>query len=634
MKNIFTTKAAFKRYFLFLRPLAFLILIFVFTGNRSIAQNSVAIVISPAAASVEVNETFTVDVLVDFASGSLAAVDAYVNFNPLDLEVTAIPTVPAPTQTALPGVSVNFNDLATINALGQIDHGRFTTLPIASHPNTDFVLFSISFRALRVPPGGTTSISFNTVPVRQTLAVENALPILSGTTPGTITINAVNCTTPLATISAPGGTITCNSQSFNLVLASATNGTEPFDVTIEGPDGTETYNDINIGSPITTFTPPTVSIWATPTPTTYDDEVYTLGLRFTSSVAGFVKGIRFFAADEVSAVPGNYTGQLWSDGGTLITSGTFTSVTAGAWNEVLFPSPILINPGQIYVASYHTGTSTFYASTPASLDADFTNGPLTALANGGVFTADPEGGPYSPKFPFSSVQGNYWVDVLFSPNQYTFNLTGLTDADGCTNTGTLQTLNVTSVDCATLPVSLLNLSATPKESSVQLNWSTAFEQNNNGFEVQRRTDAGDWTVIGFVKGAGTTYSTRHYNYTDEKLSNGKYYYRLKQVDINGRYEYSPVVSAVLGGSAKFTLDQNYPNPFRGETIVRFTLPQKSVVKLSLFDMHGRLVRTLVNGSKDKGSHAVTVNSSSLSSGLYYYKLESDNFTDVKKMTIQ
>lgn len=632
MKSTFTGKIAVRKYFHFC--FRALLPAFFFLGglNNAFSQNSVDVLIDPASTNVEVGETFTVDVKVDFGTGSIASINAYVFFNTLDLEVVSLPTVPTATSNSLlPGVSIAFNSLVNMNTTGQIRHGRFNSDPLVdgTHPDDDFVFFTITFRALRVPPGGTTPLTFGTTFPTETAAGEfNQADALNQTINGTVVISAVGCTTPLATISAPGGTTTCNSQTFNLILASAT-GASPFDVTIDGPEGSATYNDITVGSPITSFVPPTLNVFATPTPVTYTDAVYTLGLRFTSSVSGFVRGIRFYGAEEGSAAPGNYTGQLWTDGGTLLTSGVFTGVTTEAWNELIFPQPILISPGTTYVASYHTGSYPAYASTPNGLVGAVTNGPLTALAGGGVFNQGP-----TPAFPIQTVQGNYWVDVLFSPNQYSFDLTGVTDANGCVNTGALQTLSITSVDCATLPVSLLGLSATPKDNSVVLKWSTASEINNKGFEVQRKTETGDWVAIGFVQGSGSSQSTHYYDYTDNNLQPNRYYYRLKQVDIDGRFEYSPVVSAVIGSAEKFSLEQNYPNPFRSETVIRFTLPGKTNVKLSLYDIQGRLVRTLVNGSRDKGTHAVTVNSTTLTSGLYYYKLESENFSAVKKMTIQ
>ena len=573
----------------------------------------------PQTTNTTPGSSFQVIVRADFTAASpLAGIETHFTFDNSKLQATNITNL---SQGVLPliAISPSFN-----NTTGTVDFAAGTS---SSHPTADFNLYSVDFTVLPAATSGSTPLAFNTT---TTLAGDPAAnDILNSTINGNVVITGVGCTPPEAVISAPGGTTTCNGQAFNLLLSSAPVGTGPFDLTITGPDGTATYNDIAVGSPITTFTPPSLSIWTAPTPVTYNDASYTLGTRFTSSVAGFVKGIRFFSADEVSAVPGNYTGQLWTGTGTLLASGVFVNVTAGGWQELVFATPVLISPGTPYIASYNTGVSTFYASTPGGLAADFTNGPLTALGNGGVFVAGAVPAP-----PFASVQGNYWVDVLFSPNQYSFNLTSVKDALECINTGALQTLNITSVDCATLPVSLLNLSATPGDNSVLLSWSTASEINNKGFEVQRKTESGDWTAIGFVNGIDNCGSTHHYNYTDNKLSPSRYYYRLKQIDIDGRFEYSPVVSAVIGGAEKFSLEQNYPNPFRSETVIRFTLPGKANVKLTLFDMHGRIVKTVINGSRDKGAHAVTVNSSSLSSGLYYYRLESENFSAVKKMTIQ
>ncbi len=185
-----------------------------------------------------------------------------------------------------------------------------------------------------------------------------------------------------------------------------------------------------------------------------------------------------------------------------------------------------------------------------------------------------------------------------------------------------------------LPVTLLNLSAVPNENSITVRWSTATEINNQGFELQRSNDGNNWSAIAFVNGAGNSNSNKNYLYEDKNLLASKYYYRLKQVDIDQRFVYSPIVSARLDNNGNFSLEQNYPNPFRNETIVKFTLPRAEKVNLSLFDMNGRLVKVLVSGSKERGTHAINVNTASLSSGLYYYKIQAGNFSAVKKMTVQ
>jgi hypothetical protein len=84
----------------------------------------------------------------------------------------------------------------------------------------------------------------------------------------------------------------------------------------------------------------------------------------------------------------------------------------------------------------------------------------------------------------------------------------------------------------------------------------------------------------------------------------------------------------------FFLSQNFPNPASGHTTIRFSLPQPEKVTLSLFDGSGRVVKVLVNGSKEAGAHTVNLSTEVLSKGVYYYKIQAGNFTDVKKLTIQ
>jgi hypothetical protein len=191
-----------------------------------------------------------------------------------------------------------------------------------------------------------------------------------------------------------------------------------------------------------------------------------------------------------------------------------------------------------------------------------------------------------------------------------------------------------TIQNVSLPVTLVNLSASPAGKKVTLNWSTASENNNRGFDIQRSTDGMSWTTIGFVAGAGNSNFTKNYSYVDDNLEARKYYYRLNQMDIDGRSKYSVVVSAVIGTKAEYVLGQNYPNPFRNETTIQYILPQAGQVNLSLFDISGRTVRVLVSGSNEAGTHAIVVNTGSLTKGIYYYRLQAGDFTDVKKLTIQ
>ncbi len=595
----------------------------------------VTIVVNPLVTTTSVGQSFTVTVAADFNGAPLGVddIEIHLAFDNTKLSVTNIVEGPVVSAFTAKPIPLEPSPYTATNTAGQIDYRATTTAGI---PTTDFDIISITFLVIG-GDGTTTPLTIRQdLPLDASGAAGSGSSVLAGVIDGTVTINAAGCVIPSVTMSAPAGVTTCNSQPFNLVLSAAPAGQEPFDLTITGPGGTATYDDIPVGGVITNFTPTVEKIWPNtpaPVPFTGIDASVTLGVKFQSSVSGFVTGVRFFSPDEVSLVPGFYTGQLWTESGTLLASGTFTGLATNIWQELTFATPILIDANTTYVASYHTD-GIKYVGTFGGLVTGVTNGSLTALDNAtaggnGVYTYGA-----AAAFPTTSNGSNYWVDVIFAPNVYSFNLIGVKDALECSNAGALQALSVTSVDCATLPVTLLNLSAVPKEKTIHLNWVTSSENNNKGFEIQRSIDAANWSVISFVNGAGTSNSIINYSYVDGSLSSGRYYYRLKQIDIDLRFVYSAVVSAVIGGNESFSLAQNFPNPFRSETIVRFTLPQKSKVNLSIFDMYGRLVKVLVNESRDKGTHAINVYPGTLSAGLYYYKIQAGDFTDVKKMTIQ
>ena len=245
-----------------------------------------------------------------------------------------------------------------------------------------------------------------------------------------------NCAAISATISNSSD---CDGNPFDLVLSSAT-GIAPFDVVING----KTYNDIPVGGVITTITE-SEKIWTTnPVANTYEDSPVELGVRFTSGIPGFVKGIRFFSANNVS---GNYTGHLWTADGNMLASAIFTNVTANGWQEVLFSEPVKIEAGVIYVASYYNGSG-IYAATSQGLSQPVNNGnSLTTLTNdgkapGGVYTYS---GPGFPTQTYNAT--NYWVDVVFTTGPSEFKLSSVTDSIGCSITGDLQTLTVTPTPC-------------------------------------------------------------------------------------------------------------------------------------------------------------------------------------------
>jgi len=167
---------------------------------------------------------------------------------------------------------------------------------------------------------------------------------------------------------------------------------------------------------------------------------------------------------------------------------------------------------------------------------------------------------------------------------------------------------------------------------VRLSWTTASELNNSGFEVQRSTNQTNWATLGFVRGAGTTTEAQSYSFVDASAS-GRVFYRLKQVDFDGQFEYSNIIEVNAGVPKTFALEQNYPNPFNPSTAISYQLPVASTVSLKVFDMLGKEVATLVNARQDAGSYTVNFNANTLSSGVYFYRLQAGNFVQTRKMML-
>lgn len=185
-----------------------------------------------------------------------------------------------------------------------------------------------------------------------------------------------------------------------------------------------------------------------------------------------------------------------------------------------------------------------------------------------------------------------------------------------------------------LPVELISFTSFVNRRDVTLNWSTAFEINNSGFEIEKSMVNGEWYMIGFTEGNGNSNKVNNYSFTDYNLTTGKYKYRLKQIDFNGSSEYFYLNNEVnIGIENNYKLSQNYPNPFNPSTKIDFNLPDDGNVSIRVFDMTGKELKTLVDEFKTAGYYTIEFNGSDLSSGIYYYKLESGSFKETKKMLL-
>ena len=261
-----------------------------------------------------------------------------------------------------------------------------------------------------------------------------------------------------------------------------------------------------------------------------------------------------------------------------------------------------------------------------------------AINGNNIFAASDSGTVY-----FSSNNGTNWVQVgnglpyntvwslVISGN----NILAATDGSG---------IWIRSLSEFIVPVELISFTADFRENIINLNWKTATEVNNLGFNVERSINKSDWMKMAFICGNQNSTSIIAYSYVDKSLSKaGKYYYRLKQIDNDGSYKYSNIIEADIISPSQFTLAQNYPNPFNPSTKINYTLSDEAKVVLELYNITGERIGQLVNEEQSAGYYSIEINLFSfnkhLSSGIYFYrmntikKIDGTSFTSIKKMVL-
>jgi hypothetical protein len=184
-----------------------------------------------------------------------------------------------------------------------------------------------------------------------------------------------------------------------------------------------------------------------------------------------------------------------------------------------------------------------------------------------------------------------------------------------------------------IPVELTAFNASVDKNDVRLDWTTATELNNLGFEVQRKDKEGIFESLGFINGKGTTTEINQYSFVDSKVDAGNYTYRLMQKDFDGSFAYSPEVEVDINLPLKYSLEQNYPNPFNPTTTIGYSIPEDNFVTIKLYDILGNEVITLVNDQKQAGRYEMLYNASNIASGVYYYQITSGSFTQTRKLML-
>jgi endonuclease I len=234
---------------------------------------------------------------------------------------------------------------------------------------------------------------------------------------------------------------------------------------------------------------------------------------------------------------------------------------------------------------------------------------------------------------------SYTFNGLAFSTAYYFTIYSYNGDGALRNYKTLGFLRTNATTSAVAPVELVSFTASEQFNAVTLNWRTATEQNNNGFDIERgniKNSGGDiiYSKIGFIKGSGNSNSYKEYTFTDKPAVSGKYYYRLIQNDNNGDFKMSDAVEVNFKPAVKgYYLDQNYPNPFNPSTIISYTVPSSSNVKITIFNTLGQSVRILENEHKEAGTYQITFDAGNLNSGTYFYKIEAGEFSQTKKMCL-
>ncbi|MDO8550164.1 MAG: T9SS type A sorting domain-containing protein, partial [Ignavibacteria bacterium] len=326
---------------------------------------------------------------------------------------------------------------------------------------------------------------------------------------------------------------------------------------------------------------------------------------------------------------------VWTD----FRNGQFGSYTAYFPDFALLASPSADSVGNNNDSTYYTVNVP--ATTLYNLDATFSATVVPPPGSGTIELT------FEPSNVLSTFPGSVQLKVktlnTVTNATYTVNIEGKGPNGIPVHRRSVQ-LVVTNV----IPVELVSFKASVGKDNIVLIWATATETNNRGFEVEKmysnNGNTGSWEKVAFIDGQGTTTSLSIYNYSDKNVNNpGVYSYRLKQIDYDGTSEYSNTVEEEIVAPNKYNLAQNFPNPFNPSTKISYSIPVAGDVSINIYSVVGELVTTLVNEKQEAGSYEVEFSAKggsasggdayNLTSGVYFYKLVSGEYSQTNKMIL-
>lgn len=236
----------------------------------------------------------------------------------------------------------------------------------------------------------------------------------------------------------------------------------------------------------------------------------------------------------------------------------------------------------------------------------------------------------------SSLLNNTWTKYSYAYNVTADdNISLVLEVSALISTGNLYLDDIRIHKSITLPVGMNFFTYSVNRNIVNLSWQTGWEINNTGFFLER-SEAGsvNWEPGCYITGCGNSSIPVSYSAVNIINKPGNYRFRLKQTDYNGNFEYYELNEIVVIKPPEITkLEQNYPNPSNPSTIICFTLHNAGNVKLEIFSITGQSLSVLLDGYKEGGYHSIKFDGSKMASGIYFYRLSAENFSETKRFTL-
>ncbi|MCF6270567.1 MAG: T9SS type A sorting domain-containing protein [Melioribacteraceae bacterium] len=325
-----------------------------------------------------------------------------------------------------------------------------------------------------------------------------------------------------------------------------------------------------------------------------------LSEKFTPTISGKVTDVLFYPGTSIS-LTGDIPIEIWTDN-----SGSPNAITG---STVSFDQNALL-PFSWNKLYFSSGNVSVTAGTPYHVVLKIPSGSTNRIVTDNSGTAT--GSKYSANSgsTWSSYSNDFGIRAVVTPLE------------------------------SAVPVELVSFSGKIINNSVILNWSTATEVNNYGFDVEsKRTSTDKWTTIGFINGHGNSNSPKNYSYVDNSAEGGLVKYRLKQIDTDGSFEYSDEIEISFNKAYKYSLEQNHPNPFNPTTMLNYTIKSDSKVVIEIYNSLGQKVVELFSGTQSTGTHSVSWNATGYSSGTYFARFNAtslsnhETFSEIKKLLL-